>query len=78
VSHLTKLRELYVSRNQIREIEGLEGMTSLEVLDLYDNQIRDISQVKFPPNLRYIEVDEDLIPKEQCDQLYAKYEHPVY
>lgn len=48
---LPHLKELYLHRNNIRKIEGLEGCPSLRKLWLFQNQISDISGLDAAPDL---------------------------
>lgn len=48
---LPNLRELYLHRNQIRRIDGLEGCPRLKKLWLFQNQIVDIAGLEAVPEL---------------------------
>lgn len=49
--NLPNLKELYLHRNQIRKIDGLEGCPRLKKLWLFQNQITDISGLEAVPDL---------------------------
>ncbi len=51
------MKELYASWNQISTIDSLSALTSLEVLHVNDNLIRDISAVETMPHLTDINVN---------------------
>ena len=45
------MRELYLSYNQIKKIEGLENLKNLKILDLDDNKISEIEGLEHLTNL---------------------------
>ena len=66
---LTKLEELYLSRNQLTDLKGLENLTQLKELDLRRNQLTDLKGLKnltqlkalylyFNPALTQAQIDE--------------------
>jgi len=51
-SNLDKLRTLNMSRNQLKAIKNLDHLTNLEVLDLQDNRITELTGLHKLANLR--------------------------
>lgn len=49
--HLPQLRELYLHRNQIRRLQGLEGCPRLRKLWLFQNRLTEISGLHAVPEL---------------------------
>jgi len=45
VAHCPKLQELYLAQNKLRELSGLENLSSLQKLDVGGNRIRSLQPV---------------------------------
>lgn len=48
------LKELYLTKNKIRKIQGLEGFTSLRILELGSNRLRVAILMPFEMNCSFL------------------------
>lgn len=56
LSHFKALRKLYISRNNLENLDCIEGLSTLEELDISDNYISDVSALRNFPNLKKVKL----------------------
>jgi Leucine-rich repeat (LRR) protein len=68
-----KLAKLCLRSHLIHEMEGMETLTDLTFLELYDNQIGALSQLNFMTNLTTLDMSfnviRDMSPVANCPKL---------
>ena len=72
------LESLVLRSHLISEIKGIQGFTKLEVLELYDNQLKSLACLEGPgPNLRILDMSynaiRDMMPVTLCPNLTELY-----
>ena len=67
---LTKLEELYIGKNQLTNVEGLEYLTELTSLDLYKNQLTSVKGLEKLTKLKELDLENNPdLTKAQIDEL---------
>lgn len=56
LSHFKALKKLYISRNNLENLDCIEGLSTLEELDISDNYISDVSALRNFPNLKKVKL----------------------
>lgn len=56
LSHFKALRKLYISRNNLENLDCIEGLSTLEELDISDNYLSDVSALRNFPNLKKVKL----------------------
>ena len=56
LSHFKALKRLYISGNTLENLDCIEGLTTLEELDISENYISDISALRNFPNLKKVKL----------------------
>jgi Leucine-rich repeat (LRR) protein len=69
VTHLTNLKELKISDNNIEFLPDLSNMTSLKILDIRNNNFHSLEDITILPTLKAIYLKGNFIPKEQVVKL---------
>ncbi|MCL2080276.1 MAG: protein kinase [Oscillospiraceae bacterium] len=59
-SFKSSLRDLWVYNTELASLDGIEEFTSLEVLSITQTSVSDLSPLLPLPNLRYVEVSENM------------------
>jgi Leucine-rich repeat (LRR) protein len=63
------LEELYLSDNEIGYVDALSNLNKLRVVDLSNNCIDDLSPLFELPNLEYVNVTGNHVPREHISTL---------
>ena len=56
LSHFKALKKLYISRNNLENLDCIEGLSTLEELDISDNYLSDVSALRNFPNLKKVKL----------------------
>ena len=56
LSHFKALKKLYISKNNLENLDCIEGLSTLEELDISDNYISDVSALRNFPNLKKVKL----------------------
>lgn len=56
LSHFKALKRLYISGNTLENLDCIEGLTTLEELDISENYISDVSALRNFPNLKKVKL----------------------
>ena len=56
LSHFKAVKKLYISRNNLENLDCIEGLSTLEELDISDNYISDVSALRNFPNLKKVKL----------------------
>lgn len=56
LSHFKAVKKLYISRNNLENLDCFEGLSTLEELDISDNYISDVSALRNFPNLKKVKL----------------------
>ena len=56
LSHFKALKKLYISRNNLENLDCIEGLSTLEELDISDNYISDVPALRNFPNLKKVKL----------------------
>ena len=56
LSHFKALKKLYINGNNLENLDCIEGLSTLEELDISDNYISDVSALRNFPNLKKVKL----------------------